>query len=495
MELFKLLSHLEYDVIQGSTEREVKKVTNDSRNVEAEDVFVCVAGYLKDGHDYIQMAIQRGAVAIVLEREDYAVADEGIVVIKVKDTRVALAMMAAESYGNPAKELTLIGITGTKGKTTVAYMLYQMLNAFGYKTGLIGTVSIDTGGEIYTNQNTTPESLDIQRYLYEMKQSGCQYGIMEVSSQGIKLKRIAGISFEIGIFTNLGEDHLGLYEHKNLEEYKECKKQLFYSCKAAIGNLDDKACQEMFLGTTCKKITYGIRVKEADFIAGNIHLCEKKEALGSCYNCKEGNQLHKIFLPVPGEFNVYNSLATIAALRYLSFSYTQIVKGFECVSVPGRMEKIGDFKDCMLYIDYAHNGMSLKSVLETFRSYEPKRLVVIFGCGGNRAKERRSEMGKAAGEGADLTIITTDNPRYESPLRIIKDIENGIKKTKASYQIIPDRKEAIRFAIRNREKGDIILIAGKGHETYQEINGVRLNMDDRQLIDEIIQEMNNENNR
>ena len=483
MELFRLLKTLEHDVIQGTIRREIRKVTNDSRKVETGDMFVCIRGYQSDGHDKIPESIVKGAGTIVVEKNHRIKCDSDITVISVPDTRYALAVLAAAQYDYPAEKLKIIGVTGTKGKSTVACMLHQILNSAGHKTGLIGTIHVDTGKKIYKTPNTTPESLELQRYFKEMLDAGCKYAVMEVSSQGIKLQRIAGLSFEIGIFTNMGIDHIGPTEHADFEEYLSCKKELFNRCKAGVGNLDDPYYKKMFADTAYKKITYSIKNSDADYYAYRINKIKTEHLLGCEYTYREEKEYH-IELPVPGIFNVYNSLAVLAALRYLGITEEQIVEGMKNISVPGRMEKV---KDCMLYIDYAHNGMSLKSVLTTLREYEPKRIIVVFGCGGDRARDRRYDMGKAAGEYADFTIITTDNPRFEPPKHIIKDIEKGMKKTKGNYKIIPDRREAIRYAIANQREGDVILIAGKGHETYQEIKGVRYEMDDRKMVAECMQ--------
>lgn len=491
MELFGLLNTLEHEVVQGTIRRKIGKVTNDSRNIEAEDVFVCIKGYRQDGHDKIPEALQNGAGTIVVERKIQETIPCDITIIMVPDTRYALAVLSAAQYEYPAESLKIIGVTGTKGKSTVACMIHQILNGLGHKTGLIGTIQVDTGAQIYKAANTTPESLELQKYLKEMVEENCEYVVMEVSSQGLKLHRTAGISFEVGIFTNMGIDHISPTEHKDFEEYLSCKKKLFHQCKAGVGNIDDPYYEEVFSDTAYPKITYSIKNTEADYFAEDIHKIKTNQRLGCEYVYREGRKKYKIELPIPGEFNIYNSLAVIAVLRKLGITNEEIILGMQQVKIPGRLEKIEGIYDCMLYIDYAHNGMSLKKVLQMFRSYEPERMVVIFGCGGDRAKDRRYDMGRVAGEYADLTIITTDNPRYESPAQIIKDIEKGIKKTKGIYQIIPDRKQAIRYAIENRKSGDVILIAGKGHETYQEIKGIRYKMDDRQLIAAIIQEMNN----
>lgn len=497
MELFKLLLHLEHDVIQGSTRREIGKVTNDTRKIEAKDVFVCIKGCRRDGHDLVNEAIEKGVAALVIERNIYVSIPPDITIIQVPDTRYALSILTAAYYGYPAEKLRMIGITGTKGKSTVACMIHQILNYTGRKAGLIGTIRVDTGKQIYKNQNTTPDSEVLQYYLNEMVEAGCEFAVMEVSSQGLKLDRVAGIAFEIGVFTNLEEDHIGPNEHADFEEYLICKKKLFERCRIGIGNVDDPYYSRMFANTAYRKITYGIEGMEADYLAKAIETTSCNQVYGIRFICIENTRtqnknIQQINLKIPGEFNVYNSLAVIAVLRYFDIPFQQIADGMEGVKIPGRLEEAGGLKDCKLYIDYAHNAMSLRTVLLTIRKYEPKRIVLVFGCGGNRARERRFSMGRVAGEYADFVIITTDNPRYESPDSIIKDIEKGLKKTKGNYKIISDRKEAVRYAVEHRQPGDVILIAGKGHETYQEIKGVRYELDDRQLVKEACSGLGNE---
>ena len=492
MELFRLLMYLEHEVLQGTTRREIGKVTNDSRKAEEKDVFVCIKGYQMDGHDKIPEAIENGVSTLVVEKNLHllmAQIPKDVTVIRVADTRYALAIMAAAFYEYPAEKLKIIGVTGTKGKSTVAWMIHQILRTNGYKAGLIGTIQVDTGENIYKTTNTTPESLDLQMYFREMVDAGCEYAVMEVSSQGLKLHRSAGISFEMGVFTNLGVDHIGPEEHQSFEEYLSCKKQMFQRCRLGIGNIDDPYYSEMFEQTAYKKISYGIENAKADYDATGYSVSRHEDCLGSDFYLNDNGRVYKISLPLPGKFNVYNALAVIAVLRQIGLSYEQIALGMKGISIPGRSERIKGIKSCMLYIDYAHNGMSLKNILETLRAYGPKRLIVIFGCGGNRSKERRFEMGKIAGLYADLTIITTDNPRFESPEKIIKDIEKGMKKSKGAYCVIPDRKEAIRYALESRVEGDLIVIAGKGHESYQEVKGIRYEMDDRMLIAQIQEEI------
>ena len=377
MKLTKLLERLEYKVVQGNDDIEITELTNDSRRVCAGSVFVCISGAVVDGHEFVKEVSEKGAKAVIVEKE--VEAPEHVTVIKVEDTRYALALASAAYFGYPAEQLKVIGITGTKGKTTTTYMVKSILEGVGHKVGLIGTIEAIIGDEVIPAKNTTPESFTIHQYFRKMVDAGCDAVVMEVSSQGLMLHRTAGIPFEIGIFTNLGEDHIGPNEHKDFEDYKRCKGLLFKQCRIGIANVD------------------------------------------------------------------------------------------------------------------AHNAMSLESLLTTLKEYHPKRLVCLFGCGGNRAKARRYEMGEVSGKLADLTIITSDNPRFEEPQDIIDDIKIGIGKTDGKYVEICDRKEAIRYAVDHAEVGDVIVLAGKGHEDYQEIKGVKYDMDERILIAEVVKESKREN--
>lgn len=509
MKLSQLLSQVTYQVVKGTKDREIQKLRCDSRLVEKGDVFVCIRGYETDGHRFLSEALNRGAVAVIVQEScpkcrgqkscfGCCVPAEEITVIRVADTRYALAVMAAAYYGYPARELRIIGITGTKGKTTTAYMIREGLLAAGHRAGLIGTVEIDTGGRVFACSNTTPESLQIQEYLREMADNGCDSAVMEVSSQALKLHRTAGIFFTVGVFTNLGRDHIGPGEHADLEEYLKCKRRLFFQCGTAVGNGDDKCLARMWRGTPCRKIIYGtVREEKAhrnqgsallwrdmrrpDFVASEMVYTDAGNVLG--VSCRvEGCITGELKLGMPGEFNISNGLAAAAVLKVLRVPETGILPALEKVRVPGRMEAAPSPKGCRILIDYAHNAMSLRQSLQMLRDYCPARLVVIFGCGGNRSRERRFTMGETAGLCADFTIITTDNPRFEQPEAIMKDIECGIKRTQGRYVMIEDRQEAIRYAVRMREPGDVILVAGKGHETYQEVQGIRYPMDDRELV-------------
>ena len=489
MKLTKLLERLDYEVLQGSDEIEITEFTNDSRKEMHEgSAFVCIKGAVFDGHDYVADMAAKGASAVIVERD--VEAPEGVTVIKVADTRYAQALASAAYFGYPADELKVIGITGTKGKTTTTYMVKSILEGVGHKVGLIGTIESIIGDEVIPSKNTTPESFTIHEYFRNMVDAGCDCVVMEVSSQGLMLHRTAGIPFEIGIFTNLGEDHIGPNEHKDFEDYKRCKGLLFKQCKLGIANVDVAHFADVFKEATCKVETFGFSEK-ADLRATDVRLVSTLGHLGVAYKAR-GLMNFDVEIDIPGTFSVYNSLTAIAVCSHFDVPAEKIAAALKCAKVKGRIEMVKVSEDFTLMIDYAHNAMSLQSLLTTLKEYNPKRLVCLFGCGGNRSKARRYEMGEVSGNLADLTIITSDNPRFEEPQDIINDIKIGIGKTEGKYVEIIDRKEAIRYAIEEAQMGDVIVLAGKGHEDYQEIKGVKYDMDERVLIAEVVAESKRE---
>ena len=421
MILKELISELDYTLYNGNENVEITELVCDSRKIVKGCLFVCVRGTVFDGHTFIDEAIRQGAAAIITEEKvEITENRKDTAFVAAEDCRNTLAMVSAAYFGHPAKELFTIGITGTKGKTTTAFMVRGILERCGYKTGLIGTIEIITGARHIESANTTPESYDVQRYFREMVDNGCKCVVMEVSSQALMMKRCAGITLE---------------------------------------------------GHTCAVETYGLN-EGAGLRAVNIQYVHEPGHISTEYDIA-GEKLH-IRLSLPGKFSVYNSLCAVAVTRHLDVDDIEMIR-------------VSD--DFTLMIDYAHNAMSLKSILETLREYNPKRLVSVFGCGGNRSKLRRYEMGEVSGKLADFTIITSDNPRYEEPLDIIADIRSSIEKTGGEFIEIPDRKEAIRYAIEHGREGDIIVLAGKGHEDYQEIKGVKYPMDERVLIKEVLEEL------
>lgn len=484
MKLEKLLERLEYECISGSLDVDVKDVNNDSRKVSEGTLFICIRGAVADGHAYAPEVVKKGARVLVVE--EAVPVPEDVTVIKVKDSRYAMALISAAWFGYPAEKLKVIGITGTKGKTTTTYMVKSILESAGHKVGLIGTIEAIIGDETIPAKNTTPESCTIQEYFAKMVEAGCDCVVMEVSSQGLMLHRTAGIPFEIGIFTNIQPDHIGPAEHASFEEYMHWKGMLFKQCRIGIVNADDEHLSQVLEGHTCRIETFGFSEK-ADLRAEDPHMVTRPGYLGIDYHVT-GLMDMDVEIDIPGRFSVYNSLTAIAICRHFGVEKKDIIEALKKAKVKGRIEMVKVSDEFTLMIDYAHNAMSLESLLTTLREYHPKRLVCLFGCGGNRAKSRRYEMGEVSGRLADLTIITSDNPRFEKPEDIIADIETGIRKTEGKFVRIPDRKEAIAYAIHHGQPGDVIVLAGKGHEDYQEIEGKKYPMDERVLIREILEE-------
>ena len=438
---------MDHDRVRALRGTEVSGIVNDSRKISKDCLFFCIVGAVRDGHEFARQALLDGAAALVVQK-DLDLSDlEGKtpvkepVIIRVQDTRYAMAYIAAAYYGNPASRMKIIGVTGTKGKTTTTYMVKSILEAAGFKVGLIGTIEILYGDVRIPAHNTTPESTP---------------------------------------------DHIGPNEHKDFDDYLQCKSLLFRQCRVGIFNADDKYYKKVMDGHTCSVETYGLS-PEADLHAENLQLIKKPGELGVEFDVKGLMDFHAE-VPAPGRFSVYNALCAIAVCRHFNVTPEDVRKALLKVHVRGRIEMVKVSDDFTLMIDYAHNAMALESLLATLREYEPHRLVCLFGCGGNRSKLRRFEMGEVSGKLAELSIITSDNPRDEEPMAIIEDIVTGISRTDGKYVTIPDRKEAIRYAIRNGEPGDIVVLAGKGHEDYQEIKGHKYPMDERVLIREILEE-------
>ena len=471
---------------------EITALVYDSRKIVEGCLFVCIKGIRFDGHDKIAEASDKKAAAVLCEYIPDGMDTGDMNVVLTEDTRYALGVASAAWFGHPAEKLKTIGITGTKGKTTSAYMVKNILENAGIKTGLIGTIEIDTGKRHISSVNTTPESYAVQEYLAEMAENGCSAAVMEVSSQGLMQHRTAGFVFDLGIFTNLSPDHVGPGEHKDFEDYKNCKKKLFKSCKTGIFNRDDAYYKEMIKDASCLIETFGRGDMEggnrgSDMAAKDMVFTEDAGALGVRFKIS-GKKTLDAYVDLPGSFSVYNALAAVSVCSHFGVSDEAILKALREVKVRGRIEMLPVSDDYTFMIDYAHNAMALESLLRTLKEYEPGRLVTVFGCGGNRSRDRRFDMGEVSGRLSDLTVITSDNPRDEEPLDIIKDIETGIKKTDGEYVTVPDRKDAIAWSIDHARKGDVIVLAGKGHEDYQEIKGVKYPMDERELVREVLKE-------
>ena len=488
MKLRKICEEIEYTLLQGSLETEVRDIIYDSRKIAPETMFVCMVGAVTDGHKYIPDAVEKGASVIVLEREEEAAQiPENITVLKVASARLALALMSAALFDHPARKLVTIGLTGTKGKTTTTYMIKKVLEMAGKKVGLIGTIGAMIGEEHLPSKNTTPESYELHRMFAAMVEAGCEYVVMEVSSQGLKLDRTAGILFDYGIFTNLSPDHIGPAEHASFEEYMECKSLLFRQCRIGIVNADDEHVEGILKGHTCEVKTFSAE-KEADLMASDIGFINEDGKLGmhfkvsGCMDCQA--KVH-----IPGRFSVYNSMVTMLVCHLAGISDEAILEGLSKVQVKGRVEMLPVSKDYTLIIDYAHNEVSTRSVLTTLMEYHPKRLICVYGGGGNRSKLRRYDMGEVTGEMADLCVLTCDNPRDEEIRDINNDIKVGLARSNGKYIEIDDRKEAIAYCMKNAKPGDMIVLLGKGHEDYQEIKGVKYHFDEREAVAEILDEM------
>ncbi len=485
MKLETLLEGLEYTIVQGDPDTEVADVVHDSRKVTPGCLFICIKGMNYDSHDHADEIAGAGAGVLITERE-VALSENGKapVVVRVENTRYAMAFIAAAWFGHPAEKLTVIGITGTKGKTTTTYLVRSILENAGHKVGLIGTIEVIIGDTHIHAGNTTPESYLVQEYFARMVEAGCDTVVMEVSSQGLKLHRTQGFVFDYGIFTNLEPDHIGTGEHADFAEYLACKGMLFRQCKIGIVNGDDVHCDAVTAGHTCILEKFGMG-EQNDLRATDLTLVKKPGELGVAFSVT-GLLNMRVEVTTPGKFSVYNALTAMAICRHFGVSEEDIKRALLAAKVRGRIEMVKVSDQFTLLIDYAHNAMSLESLLKSLREYEPHRLVCVFGCGGNRSKIRRYEMGEVSGKLADLTIITSDNPRFEEPQAIIEDIKTGMAKTDGKYVEICDRKQAIAYAIAHGEPGDIIVLAGKGHEDYQEIKGVKYPMDERDLIADIL---------
>ena len=483
MKLDSLLKGIEYELVKGSIDVEVNNIYYDSRKVEEGSLFYCMVGASTDGHDYIDSAIEKGANVIVVSKDIDV--DKDVTVIKIKDTRRMLSKLAINFYGNPIKEMTSIAITGTKGKTTTTWMIKNILEEDSKTVGVIGTMGVFFADKHYSTVNTTPESLEIQKYLREMVDCGTKYLVMEVSSQALKVGRVDGLVFDYGIFTNLTQDHIGENEHPDMEDYIYCKSLLFRQCKHGIFNIDDIHYSDMIKECTCDIYTYGKRV-DANLVISKMNLLRKKNFIGIELNT-DGLIKDSFLVNTPGEFSAYNASCAIITTYLLGCNISSMKEALKKVAVKGRVEIVPGFENYSVILDYAHNGVSMENILSTMRGYNPKRIVSLFGCGGNRSKDRRYDMGEVSGRLADFTIVTEDNSRFEDVQAIMNDIEIGLKKTSGKYIKIPDRKDAIKYALDNAMEGDIILLLGKGHETYQEKNGERYHYDEREIIQELLE--------
>lgn len=489
MKLKEMLVGLEGLKVKGDLEIDIKGIESNSKNIKKNYVFVAIKGFDTDGHQYISSAIKKGAIAVMVEEGcDLKALDipEGITIVMAKNTREALAICSSNFYGNPSRRFKLIGVTGTKGKTTTTFMIKEILEKAGQKVGLIGTIATYRNGKkVKDSDRTTPESIELQKEFAEMVKAGVETVVMEVSSQSLKLHRVDGCEFDIVLFTNFSEDHISPKEHPDMEDYLNSKLKLFEMCKTGITNADDlygAKIPKLFKDSNIT--TYGID-NFANVLAKDITITNSYVD----FKAKITDRNERVKTGIPGRFSVYNSLAAICVAQKFGITPEIVKEALAEVRVPGRSELVDNKKEIPIMIDYAHSPESLQNILQAVKSYTRGRVISVFGCGGDRDSGKRPIMGEISGRIADFTFITSDNPRTEEPEKIISEIEEGIKKTKGKYKVVVDRTEAIKEAIKMATKRDIIILAGKGHEPYQEINGEKFPYDERVIVNEIIDKL------
>ena len=489
MELKKILVGLEGIKAKGNVDLEIKGIEKNSKEVKEGYMFIAIKGFSTDGHQFVENAIENGANCVMLEEGcDFKSMNipENITILMVKNTREALAICSSNFYGNPSAQLKLIGVTGTKGKTTTTFMIKEILEKSGKKVGLIGTIATYiNGNRIKDSDRTTPESLELQQTFRQMVDEGVEVVVMEVSSQSLKLHRVDGCKFDIVLFTNFSEDHISEKEHPDMQDYFNSKLKLFEMCKTGIVNADDLHSAKIpRLFPDSNIVTYGID-NFANVLAKDVTITNAYVD----FRVKITDRNERVKTGIPGRFSVYNSLAAICVAQKFGISPDIIKQALEEVRVPGRSELVDNKLELTIMIDYAHSPESLQNILQASKSYTRGRVISLFGCGGDRDSGKRPIMGEISGKIADYTIITSDNPRTEEPQKIVDQIEDGIKKTKGKYEVVLDRVNAIETAIKMANKRDIIILAGKGHEPYQEINGEKYPFDERIIVKNIIEKM------
>ena len=482
MLLKQLLKNLDYTLVQGCLNTEVTDIYYDSRKVTPGGLFVCIVGTQRDSHDYAADVAAKGAAVLAIQHDlpaEVLAALPDVTVVKFENTRYAMALLSTAYFGRPALEMTMVGVTGTKGKTTTTHMIKAVLEAAGHKVGMVGTNGVYYPGHHYDLNNTTPESYELQKILRQLADAGCDACVMEVSSQGVMMDRVAGIHYKVGVFTNLYPDHIGPGEHSSFEEYRSWKGKLFQRCDIGVVNADDPNTEALLEGHTCKLVTYGIHAPKVDYRASEQYrLLRNKEMLGVEFTLTEpdGHTLD-VQVGMPGLFSIYNALATIGVGKVLGLADAPIHEGLKKALVKGRVELVPISHKFTILIDYAHNEAATESLIETLRE---------FGCGGNRSKLRRYGMGEVCAKLADFSILTEDNNRFEKVEDIIADIKTGMAKGNpdAKYVEIPDRLDALHYAIDHAQEGDLIAVIGKGHEAYRDREGVKTPFLERELIEE-----------
>jgi len=478
MKLSKLLAGVSL-TIKPEQDIDITNVAYDSRRVTPGALFVCIKGYATDGHLYIDSAIKNGAVAVLVQD---AAADTGVLTLQTGDTRKALAQISANFYNHPEKEMKIVGVTGTNGKTTVTTLIKSVLEFTGKKVGLIGTNENMIGSRVLPTERTTPESLELFALFREMADEGTEYVVMEVSSHSLILHRVFGIVFSVGVFTNLTQDHLDF--HETMENYFQAKRLLFNTCDVAVLNFDDPAGKRIAEDLACPALSYSIDA-ESDFTAKNLRISPR----GVLFDLQAGDKLLPARLGIPGKFSAYNALAALSTCVALGITPEKVIEALLVAKgVKGRAETVYTRTDYTVLIDYAHTPDGLENIISTVKEFSQGRVVTLFGCGGDRDPVKRPIMGEIAGKLSDYCIITSDNPRTEDPMTIIRQVEEGMKRTTCAYTVIENRRDAIRYALETAQKNDCIILAGKGHETYQIIGTEKRHFDEREVIRDILAE-------
>lgn len=484
MKLKQILKNINYKLIQGSLDINIKDLSYNSKEIKKDYAFIALIGIDTDGHNYIDSAIKSGATCIIICRDIDLNIDKNITIIKIKDTRKELSYLSANFFNNPQKNLIKIAITGTKGKTSTSWMIKKILETNGEKVGIIGTNGTYINNKLYPHKNTTPESYQIQKFMKIMVDENVKYLIMETSSQALKVGRINNIIFDYSIFTNLSNDHIGPREHPTYEDYLNSKAKLFIQSKIGILNIDDKEYKNIIKNATSKIYTYGTN-NQSTLKIDNINYLNQNNFLGT--EIKLTGLTNNTFkISAPGQFTAYNATSAILLCKLLNINENIIQKGLQNFQVDGRCEILNINNKYKIVIDFAHNQLSIESIIKTIKQYNPNRIITIFGCGGGRSKEIRYELGKTVATLSDLSIVTTDNPRNDDIKDIISDIKRGIENTQGKYIVIEDRKKAIEYSLENANENDIILLLGKGHETYQEIKGIKYPFNEKEIINNFL---------
>ena len=484
MKLSQLIEGADCTLVQGSLDTEITDIVYDSRKAAPGVLFVCILGTQRDSHEFAADCAAKGAAALVIQHDIDLSGMPQVTVLKVDSSRHAMALMSANLFGNPARSMTMIGVTGTKGKTTTTHMIKSVLEAAGRKVGMIGTNGVYYQGRHLDTANTTPESYELQKLFREFVDAGCDTALMEVSSQGLMMDRVAGIHYDVGVFTNLSPDHIGPGEHASFEEYRSWKGQLFRRCDVGVVNIDDPNTEALLEGHTCRLVTYG-QSEKADYRAGEYKLLRTHDFLGVEFPVTGADEM-QVRVNMPGEFSVYNALAALCVGKVLGLPDQAIHDGLARCVVKGRVELVPISKKFTILLDYAHNEVSTESLLSTLRAYNPHRLVVVFGCGGNRSRLRRYGMGEICAKMADFSILTEDNNRFEKVEDILADIREGMLRGNpdAPFVEIPDRLDALHYAVDHAQPGDLIAVIGKGHETYRDRMGEKTPFLERELLEE-----------